>query len=136
MPYVVHQPETHASSLLKERRKYLRIKAAIPVELMPEEAAAATHAQTADISVGGLCLLGEPSGVPLEAGQSLPGCRIVLPDMGTVTTDLVVRNSYTVTLKNGAKSRRTGCEFSRLGSQQEAMIQRYIMKLDRERRLK
>ena len=53
VPYVVHQPETHASSLLKERRKYLRIKAAIPVELMPEDAAAVTHAQTADISVGG-----------------------------------------------------------------------------------
>jgi c-di-GMP-binding flagellar brake protein YcgR len=33
-------------------------------------------------------------------------------------------------------SRRTGCELLNLGAQQEAMIQRYIIKLERERRAK
>jgi c-di-GMP-binding flagellar brake protein YcgR len=125
-------------SLIKlQRRQYYRMATPVvhPVKCeVPAIEGERVHVVIADISVGGVCLMGEPSGVPLAPGQSLPGCRIILPDMGSVTTDLVVRNSYTVTLKNGAKSRRTGCEFVRLGSQQEAMIQRYIMKLDRERR--
>jgi c-di-GMP-binding flagellar brake protein YcgR len=125
-------------SLVKlQRREYYRM----PTPLMrpvicelPARDGERAHVMIADISVGGVCLMGEPSGVPLEPGQTLSGCRILLPDMGSVLTDLVVRNSYTVTLKNGAIARRTGCEFVRLGAQQEAMVQRYIMKLDRERR--
>ena len=53
-----------------------------------------------------------------------------------IHTDISVRNSYVVTLKNGANSRRTGCEFVKLGAQQEAMLQRYIIRLERERRVK
>ena len=53
-----------------------------------------------------------------------------------VPTDMCVRNSYLVTLKNDQKSRRTGCEFLRLGAQQEATLQRYIIRLERDRRTK
>lgn len=53
MTQLVQQHELHPGTLRKERRKYLRIQAAIPVEFTAEGAAAATHAQTADISVGG-----------------------------------------------------------------------------------
>jgi c-di-GMP-binding flagellar brake protein YcgR len=125
-------------SLVKlQRREYYRMPTPLMRPVKCELAAGdgeRAHVVIADISVGGVCLIGEPPGVSLELGQTLAGCRILLPDMGAVTTDLVVRNSYTVTLKNGAVSRRTGCEFVRLGAQQEAMVQRYIMKLDRERR--
>jgi c-di-GMP-binding flagellar brake protein YcgR len=37
-------------------------------------------------------------------------------------------------MKNGAKNHRAGCMFINLHSSQQAMIQRYIIKLDRERR--
>jgi hypothetical protein len=37
----------------KERRKYPRIKAAIPIEFKPESAAVASHAETADLSHSG-----------------------------------------------------------------------------------
>jgi hypothetical protein len=37
----------------KERRKYPRIKAAIPIEFKPESAAVASHAETADLSLKG-----------------------------------------------------------------------------------
>jgi c-di-GMP-binding flagellar brake protein YcgR len=125
-------------SLVKlQRREYYRLPTPLlrPVKCeVPAANGERVHVVIADISVGGACLMGEPSGVTLEPGSVLPGCRIFLPDSGTVTTDLYVRNSYTVTLKNGAIARRTGCEFGKLGSQQEAMVQRYIMKLDRERR--
>jgi c-di-GMP-binding flagellar brake protein YcgR len=126
-------PET----LLKlQRRAYYRLPTPVvrPVKCeVPAAEGERVHVVIADISVGGVCLIGEPSGIAFEPGQTLPGCRILLPDTGTVTTDLIVRNSYIVALKNGTKSRRTGCEFVKLPSQQEAMVQRYIMKLDRER---
>jgi c-di-GMP-binding flagellar brake protein YcgR len=125
-------------SLVKlQRREYYRMPTPLtrPVKCeLPAAEGERAHVVIADISVGGVCLMGQPEGVNLQLGQTLPGCRILLPDTGTVTTNLVVRNSYTVTLKNGTAARRTGCEFVRLGAQQEAMVQRYIMKLDRERR--
>jgi c-di-GMP-binding flagellar brake protein YcgR len=125
-------------SLVKlQRREYYRMPTPLlrPVKCeLPAAHGGLAQVVIADISVGGVCLIGEPQGLDLEVGRTLPACRILLPEMGTVTTDLVVRNSYSVTLKNGASSRRTGCEFVRLGAQQEAMVQRYIMKLDRERR--
>ena len=49
----VQPNETQAGTLRKERRKYLRVQVAIPVEFTPGGAAVATHAQTSDISVGG-----------------------------------------------------------------------------------
>jgi len=49
----VQHNESQAGTLRKERRKYLRVQAAIPVEFTPEGATVATRAQTSDISVGG-----------------------------------------------------------------------------------
>ena len=77
----------------------------------------------------------------LRASASSPGwllddCKIDLPEIGTIRAGLCVRNSYVVTLKNGVTSHRTGCEFVKLGSQQEATVQRYIIRLERERRAK
>jgi PilZ domain len=37
----------------KDRRKYSRIKAAIPIEFKPEGVAVASHAETADLSLSG-----------------------------------------------------------------------------------
>ena len=90
----------------------------------------------ADISLGGVCLVGEPATFGLEPGMVLKACRIALPEVGTIQAGLCVRNSYTVTLKDGAISRRTGCAFVELGAAQEAMVQRHIMRVERERRSK
>jgi c-di-GMP-binding flagellar brake protein YcgR len=90
----------------------------------------------ADISLGGVSLMGEHPGLKLETGQLFEGCRIVLPEIGTVTAKLAVRNSFPMTLKNGTVTRRTGCAFVDLARSQEALIQRYINKLERERRSK
>jgi c-di-GMP-binding flagellar brake protein YcgR len=45
--------ETQTGIAQSERRKYPRAQAAIPIEFKAEGAAVATHAQTADISLGG-----------------------------------------------------------------------------------
>jgi flagellar brake protein len=80
--------------------------------------------------------MGEHPGLKLEPGELFDGCRVALPEVGTITAKLQVRNSFPVTLKNGTVTKRTGCMFVQLTPSQEAMIQRYIIRLERERRAK
>lgn len=88
----------------------------------------------ADISLGGIAITNYQNLISFEIGDKYAGCRIVLPDTGTVTTGIEIRNEYEVTLKNGSKTHRAGCMFIDLPPSQQATIQRYIIKLDRERR--
>jgi c-di-GMP-binding flagellar brake protein YcgR len=122
-----------------QRREYYRLTTPVlrPLKCeIPSPDGQHIDMVVADISLGGVCLVGQAASISLEPDTLLEGCRIVLPDVGPITFGLSVRNAYTVTLKNGLPSRRTGCEFLKLGAQQEAMIQRYIIKLERERRAK
>jgi c-di-GMP-binding flagellar brake protein YcgR len=122
-----------------QRREYYRLPTPLINPLKCEVPAAEgerVEMPIADISLGGVCLVGERAGEALALGSVLEGCRIVLPEAGTLQANLCVRNSYLVMLKNGASSRRTGCDFIKLGAQQEAMVQRYIIRLERERRAK
>ena len=125
-------------TLLKvQRREYYRVPTPIlnPLKCqLTQPDGAAVETTIGDISVGGVSLIGQPAGVKLEPGELFENCRIVLPDVGTVNTGLLVRNSFPLTLKNGKTTRRTGCAFVGLPPSQEAMIQRYITKLDRDRR--
>jgi flagellar brake protein len=120
-----------------QRREYYRLPTPVlnPLKCeLPVSDGQRVELAIADISLGGVCLVGECAGTVLELGTTLEDCRILLPDAGALTARMCVRNSYLVTLKNGASSRRTGCEFIKLGAQQEAMLQRYIIRLERERR--
>jgi flagellar brake protein len=122
-----------------QRREYYRLPTPLlnPLKCeVPAPGGARVEMVVADISLGGVCLVGECGGAALEPGTTLEDCRIALPDAGVVHAHMNVRNSYLVTLKNGATSRRTGCEFLTLGAQQEAMVQRYIIRMERERRVK
>jgi flagellar brake protein len=127
-------------SLIKlQRREYYRLLAPLLQPLkcqIPAADGSLVDTTVGDISLGGVSLMGEHPGLELEAGQVFEGCRIVLPDVGSVTAALLVRNSFPLTLKNGAVTRRTGCAFVELSANQEAMIQRYIIRLERERRAK
>jgi c-di-GMP-binding flagellar brake protein YcgR len=122
-----------------QRREYYRLPTPVlnPLKCeLPAHEGQRAEMAISDISLGGVCLVGERAGSVLEPGTMLEDCRIALPDAGVIHTGMCVRNSYLVTLKNGASSRRTGCEFVKLGAQQEAMLQRYIIRLERERRAK
>ena len=57
-----------------------------------------------------------------------------MPDIGTIVTTLQIRNAFEVTLKSGAHTWRAGCMFINLPGPMQSMIQRYIIKLERERR--
>lgn len=48
--------DMHTITVQKERRKYSRIQAGVPIEFKPEGTEVFTHTQTSDMSVGGCYL--------------------------------------------------------------------------------
>ena len=127
-----------ATLIRLQRREYYRMETPVvnPVRVnIPvfQEGSANNEAfNLSDISVGGLALLDNKLLLANTHGQKLAGCTLVLPD-GPVGTTLVVRNSTELTLLNGKRSRRIGCEFLDLSRGSLASVQRYITKLERER---
>jgi len=87
----------------------------------------------ADISCGGIALFDNKMSLNSTIGQTFTGCRIELPEIGTVDTSLQVRNALDVTMLNNKTSRRIGCMFVDISRANMAGVQRYITKLERER---
>lgn len=124
------------TSLLKlQRREYYRLATPIRARLTCFLASSTGNMEVSvtDISIGGAGLSGLPNNLPLELGQVFTGCRIALPEEGTILTALEVRSVQDVTLRNGETVRRAGCSFIGLPASQQAMIQRYITRTERER---
>ena len=90
----------------------------------------------ADISCGGVALLDNKMMLNSTIGQTFTHCRIDLPEIGTVTTSLQVRNALDVTMLNNKTSRRIGCMFVDISRGNMAAVQRYITRLERERNAK
>lgn len=124
--------------LLKlQRREYYRLSTPIatPIQCSLTKTGGGTVTVTiADISLGGFAIVNYQGVIALEVGEKFTACRFVLPEIGTVNIGIEVRNEYKVTMKNGARNKRAGCMFIDPPPSQQAMIQRYITKLDRERR--
>lgn len=125
-------------SLLKlQRREYYRLVTPMRAPLnchIPELDGAKQQITVTDISVGGVGISGLPSEPPLEKGRQLAQCRIVLPEEGTVVSTLEVRSLQQTTLRSGEQVLRAGCHFVDIPAAHQAMIQRYIIRIDRERR--
>lgn len=127
------------TSLLKlQRREYYRLVAPIRAPLhcvIPSFGGTKFEAAVVDISVGGVGLSGFPVEAGLEVGQQLADCRIALPEQGMVVSALEVRNLQQHTpMRSGLPVVRAGCGFVNIPAAHQAMIQRYIIRIDRERR--
>lgn len=126
------------TSLFKlQRREYYRLVTPMRTPLhciIPDLGGAREEVTVADISVGGVGISGLPQEAPLEKGQQLAQCRIVLPEEGTVVSTLEVRSLQQLTLRSGEVVLRAGCHFVDIPAAHQAMIQRYIIRIDRERR--
>lgn len=128
-------------SLLRlQRREYYRLTAPaahgltciIPVvENGVERRISAT---VIDISGGGLAVMVPPVGVRFEPDMEFSRCRVDLPEVGIVESRLRVRNLFRITTGPGAPMERAGCEFIGLPSATMSLIQRYILKVERERK--
>lgn len=86
-----------------------------------------------DISGGGLALA-LPEGVTFETGAEFPNCKVDLLEVGTVTATLKIRNQFEITLRSGGRVRRAGCEFIKIAPAMLNLVQRYIIKVERERK--
>ncbi len=88
-----------------------------------------------DLSCGGIATGCGSDGLLLDPGTHYP-CTLELPDTGVVQASVAVRNTFEVTLANGSRSHRLGCEFIALPEKVLALIQRYILQQQRARRVK
>lgn len=86
-----------------------------------------------DISCGGVAIIDVNYPTNIESGAFFRGCRILLPGSTEVVTDILVRTTTEVLLKNGARQLRAGCEFMDMSAPDQTKIQRYVTKLERER---
>jgi c-di-GMP-binding flagellar brake protein YcgR len=125
------------SELLRiQRREYYRLTTSVikPVKCLINQDGKFVDTTVVDISVGGLGILSMADGVEIKAGDVYHGCRIALPNAGEYAVSLQVCTTFELTLKNGKISLRAGCQFIDLPPSVETEIQRYINRVDRERR--
>jgi c-di-GMP-binding flagellar brake protein YcgR len=93
----------------------------------------ALEVSVVDVSGGGIAIA-LPEGVDLNPDIEFRGCRMELPEIGVITTNLRIRNQFEITLKSGGRVRRAGCEFMNLAGPMLTLLQRYIIKVERERK--
>lgn len=124
-----------------QRREYYRLVTPIVRPLkctMPIALADGTphmhEANVYDISGGGMGISAPDEGIPFETGMSFANCRIELPEVGIVTATVKICSVFDVVLRSGARIRRAGCEFVKLPGPMGTLIQRYIIKVERERK--
>lgn len=120
-----------------QRREYYRLATPIlnPIKCrMPVGQEEVLEFPLVDISAGGIgMIVGSSPDERLAMGTLYPGCRIELPGIGELEMTLRIQNLFEITLKNGSKAYRAGCQFIELRASVESLIQRYILKLERER---
>lgn len=87
-----------------------------------------------DISNGGVSLLMALDELPITPGMLLEHCLLSIPDSEPAPIILRVRNRFNVESRTGSHSSRLGCEFQGLSARLSNNIQRYIFKVERERR--
>ena len=127
------------SMLRLQRRECFRINAPVlhPIQCMitVEDAGRVRYVETRvhDISQGGVSLLLAPGELPAETGKRYPNCRIVLPQTGNAVVTLETVFWFDLELPNGQSMSRAGCKYVRPTMPALALIQRHIMRLERER---
>lgn len=119
-----------------QRRESFRLALPItrPVNCtLPLDKEHACQLPIGDMSMGGISVtIGHLPDIQFEPGSLYPGCRIELPGVGIVEVTLRIQSVREVTLKNGKKSIRCGCQFLNLHPAMESQIQRFLFRLERD----
>ena len=128
-------------SLLRiQKREYYRIatptisplKCIIP---LPEGSVPDTvEVNLQDISCGGIAVVDPSARVNFEKGNIYRNCVLALPGVGTAKVNLQVQMVSEISQRNGLKCQRAGCEFADTQESMIAMVQRYITKLELDRK--
>ena len=125
-----------------QRREYFRLSTPIanPIRVtthlrLPDGSLSFVELPLLDISGGGVGLMVTLDQAQcFQRGDLLPECRMMLPDEGLLVTTLSVRNMFDVATRSGARFLRLGCEYIDLPPARLSMIQRYITRIERERK--
>ncbi len=133
--FCVRLPET---MLRLQRRECFRVLAPVtrPIQcVVPlEQPHGIRYVETRvhDISQGGVSLIARRDELPAEAGKRYPNCRIVLPDTGAAVVTLEAVFACDVEMLNDRTLGRIGCKYVRPSMPALSLIQRHMMKLERE----
>ncbi|MBI5889437.1 MAG: flagellar brake protein [Nitrosomonadales bacterium] len=121
-----------------QRRDYYRLvapEANAPkciIHPVPNQAHVQQEITIMDISIGGVALVCEASGIELQPGMVYEHCRIELPDIGGVEATIEVKNSLEITDRNGKVKRRAGCVFVKPDGKTTMLLQRYVAQLQQQ----
>jgi flagellar brake protein len=96
---------------------------------VPEKAHIQHEVTVMDISIGGVALVCEASGIELQPGMVYEHCQIELPDVGTLQAAIEVRNAFEITDRSGKVKRRVGCVFVRPDGRTTMLLQRYVAQM-------
>lgn len=143
-----HQDRETLSAQLPEailrlqRREFFRLEpplsAPIRCKLLAHKENAASRSFElilSDISGGGISLIGAT-----EIADDFPrnalfqDCRLEIPGEGVIQVNLRVRKVVEISERNGEHSLRIGCAFINLPGSRLAFIERYIARIERERK--
>ncbi|MEY2633879.1 MAG: hypothetical protein RIR00_2533 [Pseudomonadota bacterium] len=128
-------------SLLRlQRREYFRMAMSMsqPVKCqVPLRDGSHLDLVILDISGGGIGLMAMDNiAHHFEVERVYANCKVNLPEEGTLQFNMGVRNMFPVTTKSGARYTRIGCEFLNLPGTRLTMVQRFITRIERERKAK
>jgi c-di-GMP-binding flagellar brake protein YcgR len=84
-----------------------------------------------DISGGGVGLTCTESDTELVPGNIYPHCAIELPDFGSLSAPIEVKNLVRITAADGKETLRAGCEFKGLDGASQMQLQRYVSAMQR-----
>ncbi len=89
-----------------------------------------------DISCGGMAVVDPDARVNFDQGAIYRNCVIALPGVGTAKVNLRVNLVSEIPQRNGLKWQCARCEFADTPENMIAMVQRYITKLELDRKRK
>lgn len=118
-----------------QRRDFYRLITREPDALtclirpLPDQAHIRHEVTVMDISIGGVALVCKEDGVELRPGMQYQHCEIKLPNVGTISTTIEVKNTFEVTARNGKITRRAGCVFIKPDGETCRMLQRYVAQM-------
>lgn len=130
------------SILRLQRREFFRLEPSLTHPILcriamaqPDGSVKTFEWSVADISGGGLSLNAPTSLIDGCQRDSLfKDSRLEIPGEGVLLVNLRVRKTVEFSAENGPHHLRVGCEFVELPSSRLAMIERYIARIERERK--
>lgn len=85
-----------------------------------------------DLSCGGVAIAENEGKFCMQIGDVMYDCKMQLHDVGPLIVTLEVCNIAQITLHNGIRKTRLGCRFVDIPANLPAILQRYILNMERE----